>query len=84
MSQTYGNNYTARQKLVKLNYQVNKIIVKITKSMYLGQDTEDGQQPKHYHCVEIHQSAAWFGYILHEIGNRVRGCRWTWAPLSET
>ena len=77
MSQTYGNNYTARQKLVNLNYQVNKIIVKITESMDLGQDTGDGQQPKHYHCVAIHQSAARFGYILHEIGNRVRGCRWT-------
>ena len=36
MSQTYVNNYTARQKLVNLNYQVNKIIVKITKSMDLG------------------------------------------------
>ena len=47
MSQTYGINYTARQKLVNLNYQINKVIVKITKSMYLGQDAGDGLQPNH-------------------------------------
>ena len=74
MSQTYGINYKTRQKLVNLNYQINKVIVKITKSMYLGQDAGDGLQPNHYHCVEIHQSTAQFGYILHEIGNRVHGC----------
>ena len=45
--------------------------------MYLGQDAGDGLQPNHDHCVEIHRSAAQFGYILHEIGNQVRGCQWT-------
>ena len=39
-------------------------------------------QPKHYHCVEIHQSVVQFGYILHEIGNRVCGGRWT-CPCCE-
>ena len=82
MTQTYGINYTTRQKLAYLNYQIYDVIVKITKSMYLVQDAWDGLQPNHYHCVEIHQSAAQFGYILHEIGNRVRGCWWTWTPLS--
>ena len=77
MSQTCGINYKTRQKLVNLNYQINKVIVKITKSMYLGQDAGDGLQLNHYHCVEIHQFAAQFGYILHEIGNRVHGCWWT-------
>ena len=75
MSQTYGMNYAARQKLVNLNCQINKVIVKITKSMYLGQDVGDGLQPNHYHCVEIHRSAAQFGYIQHEIGNRICGCQ---------
>ena len=37
--------------------------------MYLDEDVGDGQQPNHYHRVEIHWSAAQFGYILHEIGN---------------
>ena len=70
MSQTYGINYAARQKLVNLNCQINKVIVKITKSMYLGQDcVGDGRQSNHCHCVEIHRSAAQFGYIQHEIGN---------------
>ena len=69
MPQTYGINYTARQKLVNLNYQINKVIVKITKSMYLGPYVGDGIQPNHYHCVEIQQSAGQFGYILHETGN---------------
>ena len=53
MSQTYGINYTSRQKLVNLNYQINKVIVTITKSMYLGQDVGDGLHPNHYHCNEI-------------------------------
>ena len=43
--------------------------------MYIGQDSGDGLQPNHYLCDEIRQSTARFGYILHEIGNRVRGCR---------
>ena len=77
MSQTYGINYTTRQNPVNLNYQINKVIVKITKSMYLGQDAEDGPQNNHYQCGESHRSAAQFGYILHEIGNRARGCQWT-------
>ena len=84
MSQTYGINYTTRWNLVNLNYQINKVIIKITKSMYLSQDARDGLQPNHYHCVEIHWSGTQFGYIIHEIGNRVRGCRWTWTPLSGT
>ena len=77
MSQTYGMNYITRRKLVSLNHQ-------ITKSKYPGQDAGDGLQPNHYHCVEIHQSAAQFGYTLHDIGNRVRGCRWTRTSLSGT
>ena len=51
MSQTYCINYTSRQKLVNLNYQ---IIVEITTSMYLGQDAGDGLQCNHYHCVLQH------------------------------
>ena len=31
MSQTYGISYTVKQKLMNLNYQINKFIVKITK-----------------------------------------------------
>ena len=27
--------------------------------------------------TEVHQSEAQFDYNLHEIGNRVRVCRWT-------
>ena len=54
MSQTYGINYTARQKLVNLSYQINKFTVKVTKIMYLGQDAGDGLGPNQYHCVEIH------------------------------
>ena len=49
MSQTYGINYTTRQKLVNLNYEINKAIVKITASMYLGQDVGYGLQAYHYH-----------------------------------
>ena len=67
--QTYGINYTTRQKLVNLNYRVNKVIVKITKTMYQGQDAGDGLQPNHYHCLKVHRSTAQFGYILPEIGN---------------
>ena len=56
----------------------------IVEPWYVAQDLGDGLQPNHYHCVEIHWSAAQFGYILHEIGNRVHGCWWTWTPLSGT
>ena len=45
---------------------------KITTSKYIVQDPGDGIGSNHYHCVEIHQSVAQFGYILREIGNRVR------------
>ena len=69
------------QKLMNLKNQISKVI---TKSKYLDQDAGDGLQPNHFHCVEIHQSAAQFDYILHEIGNRVRECRWTWTPMSRT
>ena len=65
------NNYITEQKLVNLNNQISKVI---TKSKYLDQNAGDGLQPNQYHCVEIHQSEAQFDYILHEIGNRVRGC----------
>ena len=65
------NNYITEQKLVNLNNQISKVI---TKSKYLDLDAGDGLWHNHYHCVEIHQSAAQFDYILHEIGNRVRGC----------
>ena len=41
--------------------------------LIVGQDAGDGIQPNHYRCVEIHGSAAQFGYILHEISNRVCG-----------
>ena len=51
MSRTYGINYTSRQKLVNLTYQ---IIVRITTSMYLGQDAGDGLQRNHYYCVLQH------------------------------
>ena len=68
------NNYITEQKLVNLKNQISKVI---TKSKYLDQDAGDGLRSNHYHYVEIHQSAAQFDYILHEIGNRVRECRWT-------
>ena len=60
-----------KQNLVNLNHQNKRFIVKITKSKYLDQDAGDGLRPNHYHCVENHQSAAWFGYILREIDNQV-------------
>ena len=63
-----------KQKLGNLNNQINKVIVKITKIKYLNQDAGDGLRPSHYHCVELHQSAGQFGYILREIANHVRGC----------
>ena len=62
---------------MKLNNQISKFIVNITKSKYLDQDAGDGLRSNHYYCVEIHQSEAQFDYMLHEIGNRVRECRWT-------
>ena len=69
MSQTYCINYTTKQKLVNLNDPTNNFVVKITKSSYLGQDAGDGLRLDHYHCVEMHQSAAQFEYSLREIGN---------------
>ena len=54
---------------MNLNNQISKVGVKITKSKYQNQDTGDDLRPKHYHCVELHQSAAEFDYMLHEIGN---------------
>ena len=66
---------------MNLKIQISKAI---TKSKYLDQDVGDGLQPNHFHYVEIHQSAAQFHYILHETGNRVLECRWTWTPLSGT
>ena len=60
-----------KQNLVNLNHQNNRFIVKITKSKYLDHDTGDGLRPNYYHCVENHQSAAWFRYILREIDNQV-------------
>ena len=65
------------KKLVNLNYQINKFIVKITKSKYLGQAAGAGLRSDHYHCVEIHRSAAQLGYTSREISSRVRGCQWT-------
>ena len=66
---------------MNLKNQISKVI---TKSKYLDQDAGDGLPPKHYHCLKIHQSTTQFDYILHELGNRVRGYQWTWTPLSET
>ena len=70
---------TKRHKLVKKTHknQISKVIVKITKSNYLNENAGDDLRPNRYHCVEIHQSAAQFNHILHEIGNRVCGCQWT-------
>ena len=67
-----------KQNLVNLNHQNNRFIVKITKSKYLDQDTGDGLQPNHYHCIENRQSAAWFGYILREIDK----CSWVLIDLN--
>ena len=58
--------------------------MKVFVSRYLGQDAGDGLIPKHYNCVEIHQSAAQFVYILSKIGNRVRKCQWISTLLSAT
>ena len=41
MSQTYGINSTTKQKLVNLNYRINKFIINITKANYLHQDAGD-------------------------------------------
>ena len=60
---------------MNLNYQINKFIVKITKSKYLGQDAGDCLRPNLYHSVEVHRYAVQFGYTPRKIGNRVRGCR---------
>ena len=73
-----------KQKLVNLNHQNNKFIVKIIKNKYLVQDAGDGLRPNQYNCVEICWCAAQVGYILRKIGNRVRWCCWTWTPLSGT
>ena len=54
MSQTYDINYATKDKLVNFNSQINKIVVKITKSEYFGQDAGEGLRPKHCNCVEIH------------------------------
>ena len=62
---------------MNLNNQISRFIVNIKKSKYLDQDAGDGLQSNHYHCVEIHQSAAQFDYILHEIDNQFSGCRWS-------
>ena len=51
---------------MNLKNQISKVI---TKSKYLDQDAGDGVQPNRFHYVEIHQSAAQFDYILHEVGN---------------
>ena len=83
MSQTYDINYATKDKLVNFNSQINKIVVKITKSEYFGQDAGEGLRPNHCNCVEIHWSAAQFGYTPLEIGNRARWCQWTWTPLVE-
>ena len=77
MSQTYGINSTTKQKLVNLNYWMNKFVINITKKNYLHQDAGDRLWPNHYHCVEIHRSTVQFGYILREIGNRNRRSQWT-------
>ena len=84
MSQTYGTNYTTAQKLVNWTIKLTRLLKKLQKNIYQDQDVEDGLQPNYYHCVEIHQSTAQFGLILHEIGNWVHGCRWTWRPLGGT
>ena len=68
---------TKTSKFEQSTYSLNVI-----KSKYLDQDAGDGLQSKHYHCVDIHQSAAQFDYILHEVGNRARGRRWTLTSLS--
>ena len=56
---------------MNLKKQISKVI---TKSKYLDEDAGEGLQLYHYYCVEIHQSATQFNYILHEIGNRVCEC----------
>ena len=61
---------------MNLNNQISRFIVNIKNSKYLDQDAGDGLRPNHYHCVEIHQSAAQFNYILHEIDSQFSGCRW--------
>ena len=71
-----------KQRLVNLNFQNNKLIVKIIKSKWLDQDTGDGPRPNHYGYVEILRSAAWFDDILREIGNQICECRWIWKPLN--
>ena len=60
----------------------NHISKVITKSKYLDQDAGNGLWPNQFHYIEIHQSVAQFDYILHEIGNWVYECQWTWTPLS--
>ena len=76
--QTSEKKTQASDKKSRKNNQLCKVI---PKSKYLDQDAGDSN---HYHCAEIHQSAAQFDYILHEIGNRIRGCWWTWTPVSRT
>ena len=68
MSQTYGINYTKRQKLVNLNYQINKVIFKNYKK-HVPRSRCWRWSTTHYHCVEIHRSAVQLGYNLREIGN---------------
>ena len=54
MSQTYDVNDPTKQKLINLNYQINKFIVKITKSKCIGQVADDGLWSNLYDYVEIH------------------------------
>ena len=72
------------KKLLKLDYQTDKFTIKITKSKHLRQNAGDGLRPNHYHCVEIHQYSAQFGYILCEIDKPVHGSQRTWKPFSGT
>ena len=67
------NNYITDQKLTNLKNKISKVI---TKSKYLDQDVGNGLRPNHFHYVEIHQPAAQFDCILHEIGNPVCECQW--------
>ena len=80
MSQTYGINYTTRQKLVNLNYKINKVIVKITKSMYLGQAVEMIFNPTT--AIALKFINLWHNLVISYISNGVCGCWLTWTPLS--
>ena len=72
MSQKYGIKYTTRQKLVNVSYKTNKVVVKITKSMYLGQAVE--MIFNSTTAIALKVINLWHNLVISCISNGVCGC----------